>query len=118
MTNQDEIVARAIEPKPDKPEVEHFEPSPEQAWYWDPVGGWLPEEFISAPIWPLEGIVLEWVQRQDAEFVLRFNEKLLEIIWGGIPQHKVREQLYEFVKFYKLGDWAKALLEVLDAKNS
>ncbi len=113
MTNQDDKqVAAAIEDKPIGKQVDF-------TGAWRPVYSrgkiidYVPLPFITAPTCCTERIVLEWVSDQPPEWVEKFAEELLVIIWGGIPQHQVREQLYEFVKFYKTGDHASAALEVL-----
>jgi hypothetical protein len=130
MTNSDAIVAEVIEPKPDLPSEEkvgemlmgfisgaHFY-SLGRAWktvfvyeHGD-VAELEPVPFISAPTAETDWIVLEWVQGQDVGYSKLIAEKLLELIWGGIPQHEVAEQLDEFVRFYRPGDYARALLAV------
>ena len=75
-----------------------------------------PPPFISAPTGNTDQIVLEWVQGQDMGFTEKFTEKLLEIIWGGIPQHEVTEPLHEYVRFRRPGDMAKAVLAVKEAR--
>ena len=105
MTNQDEQVARAIEDKPDTLVGKHGTLSEKRAWDLNFYMGrdenffWYPRPFISSPTCCTERVVLEWVSWSE------YNDKVE--VWLASKEIGHME--------YKLGDYAKALLEVLDA---
>ncbi len=73
--------------------------------------------FISAPTWASDGIVLEWVQGQDGaiygDFVTKLSGEILRQLSDG-EMGVARSGMFSLVwlKYYKPGDYAHALLAV------
>ena len=127
-TRKDVRVAEIIEPKPELPgnKLEELSTylsgqtkrSAGKAWclVFDYETGdrpeWDPLPFISAPTFATDGIVLEWVQGQDAkDFDTRdFMCILLGLIDPG--QQSGDFTLHLFLNRYKPGMYAHALLAV------
>lgn len=72
-------------------------------------------EFLTAPSFESDGIVLEWAQGQDVVLANKFYYELGRIVERddkGTPF-----QLAKVLEHYEPGDYAKALLEVYDESN-
>ncbi len=74
--------------------------------------------FISAPTYATDGIVLEWVQGQGMYYADEFEKELSAIIWGGHEEFETPRPLWEYVRFYKPGNHAQALLAVEEERDA
>lgn len=121
MTTQDEIVAQAIEDKPEGSPTERFHAQWPKAWVF--LGDeWKPRPFISAPTWELDGIVWEWLRTQFAAMQLDVCHQRRILICerakaiGYVENPYTKWDIMD-LNYGKLGDWARALLQVLEAKD-
>lgn len=133
--NKDARVAEIIEPKPELPGNELAElatylrgrtkSSAGKAWMlvFDYETGdkpeWEPRTFISAPSYETDGIVLEWVQKASRKIFGHFAMSLSGAIYNRMSETEIelsKNGMFDiiWIKHYKPGDYARALLEVSD----
>lgn len=88
-----------------------------EGWGDHPIEGYsrIPT-YLTAPTFESDGIVLEWVQgRAEMIFEMQFCNSVREIVSGREEDEPVKERYYLnfFLRHYKPGDYASALLEVI-----
>ncbi|KKL94433.1 hypothetical protein LCGC14_1864710 [marine sediment metagenome] len=135
MTNANDIrIAEAVEPKPDLlggggmaqallDSIDGFPwVSKSGCWILEFVGKepgkWVARPFDSAPSWESDGIILEWVQGQDDFFIQAIADEVERLIVkreGIFPV--INNTLRMYLTYGKKGDYATALLAVLEASG-